>query len=88
MNKRDIKGILYGKVGGFAERVAPIYELLNWKWGGASPPTQGEIEQVLMELIDSLDGEGSVSTGGLEVFFDKEACEIGIGFRYCDSVYF
>ncbi len=89
MNKKDVKGILYGRVGEFAERVAPIYRLLDWRWGDSdSPPTQAEIEQTLGELIDSFSGEGSLSTGGLEVFFDKEDCEIGISFRYCDSVYF
>ena len=89
MNKKDVKGILYGRVGGFAERVAPIYELLNWRWGGSdSPPTQAAIEQALNELIDSFSGKGSLSTGGLEVFYNKEDCEIGIRFSYCDSVYF
>lgn len=89
MNKKDVKGILYGKVGGFAEKVAPIYELLDWKWGDSdSPPTQGEIEQALEELIAHLDGDGRWSTGGLEVFYDKECCEIGISFIYCDSVFF
>ena len=73
MNKKDAKGILYGKVGEFAERVAPIYKLLDWKWHDSdSPPTQAEIEQALKELIDSFSGEGNLSTGGLEVFFDKE----------------
>ena len=89
MNKKDVRGILYGKVGEFAERVAPIYKLLDWRWGyNDSPPTQGEIEQALGELIESFSGEGSCSTGGLEVFFDKEDGEIGISFRYCKSVYF
>ena len=89
MNKKDVKGILYGKVGSFAERVAPIYELLNWKWGGSdSPPTQAEIEKTLEELIEHFNGEGSCSTGGLEVFYDEEDSEIGISFRYHDSTYF
>ena len=89
MNKKDVKGLLYGKVGGFAERVTPIYKLLDWRWcNGDSPPTQGEIEQALEELIDSFSGEGSVSWGGLEVFYDKEDSEIGMSFRYSVSVYF
>ncbi len=90
MNKQDVKGILCGKVAGFAERVAPIYKLLDWKWCDSdSPPTQAEIEQVLEELIESHDGgKGSCSTRGLEVFYNKEDCEIGIGFSYCDSTYF
>lgn len=89
MNKKDVKSILYGKVGGFAEKVAPIYTSLNWKWhDDDSPPTQAEIEQTLNELIDSFEGKGYCATGGLEVFFDKEDCEIGIRFSYCDSTYF
>ena len=89
MNKKDVKGILYGKVGEFAERVAPIYKLLDWRWYDSdSPPTQDEIERALVELIDSFGGKGSLSTGGLEVFYDKENCEIGISFRDCVSVYF
>ncbi len=89
MNKKDVKGLLYGKVENFAEKVAPIYQSLNWTWGDShSPPTQAEIERALVELIDTFSGVGSCSTGGLEVFFNKEECEIGISFSYCDSVYF
>lgn len=90
MNKKDVKGILYGRVVGFTERVTPVYKSLDWKWGNSdSPPTQAEIEQVLMELIEHFDGEeGSRSTGGLEVFYNKEDSEIGIRFSYCDSVFF
>ncbi len=89
MNKKDVKGILYGRVSGFAERVAPIYQLLDWRWGEKdAPPTQAEIEQTLGELIESQNGEGFFSTGGLEVFYDKEDSEIGIRFSYCDSVFF
>lgn len=89
MNKKEVKGILYGQVGRFAEKVAPIYKLLDWRWNKEdSPPTQAEIEQVLGELIELQDGKGPCSTGGLEVFYDKEDCEIGIRFSYCDSVYF
>ncbi len=89
MNKKDVKGILYGKAGEFAKRVAPIYKLLDWRWcDNDSPPTQAEIEQTLGELIDSFSSEGSFSTGGLEVFYIKEDSEIGIRFSYCDSLCF
>ena len=89
MNEKDVKGILYGKVGDFAEKVAPIYKLLNWRWHDEDiPPTQGEIEQVLKGLIDAQGGEGRLATGGLEVFYDKENSEIGISFTYGDSTYF
>lgn len=89
MNKKDMKGILYGKVTDFAQKVAPIYKVLDWRWHDDDyPPTQAEIEQALVELIDDFSGEGSLSTGGLEVFYDKEDSEIGISFGYCDSIYF
>ena len=90
MDKKYVKGILGGRISGFAERVAPIYKLLDWRWCDSdSPPTQGEIEQCLGELIESHAGEVGVSaTGGLEVFYDKENGEIGIRFTYCDSVFF
>lgn len=89
MNKKDVKGILHGKVSGFAEEVAPFYKLLNWRWGVSdTPPTQAEIEQTLGVLIDTLNGEGSCATGGLEVHHDKESGEIGISFAYTDSTFY
>ncbi len=89
MDEKDVKGILYGKVLEFAEKVAPLYKLLDWKWGEDDfPPTQSEIERALGELIDCFSGEGSCSSGGLEVSFDKDASEIGISFRYSDYTYF
>lgn len=89
MNKKDVRGILYGKVGGFAERVTPIYKLLDWRWhDDDSSPSQAEIEQTLTELIGSFSGEGYSATGGLEIFYNKEDSEIGIRFSYCDSVFF
>ena len=89
MNKKDVKGILYGMVGEFAEKVAPIYKLLNWKWGDDDlSPAQAEIERALHELIDAQGGEGRYATGGLEVFYNEEDREIGISFSYGDSTYF
>ena len=80
---------MYGKVDKFAETVAPIYGLLNWKWDDDdTPPTQDQITQALVELIDTFNGEGSCSTGGLTVFYEREDNEIGISFEYRDSVYF
>ncbi len=88
MKAKNVKGILHGLVSDFAENVAPIYKLLDWRWHYEDvPPTQGEIEQTLMELIDHFDYD-SCSTGGLEVFFNKEDSEIGIRFEYCKSVLF
>ncbi len=89
MNKEDVKGIMYSKVSDFAGKVAPIYKSLDWRWrDNDTPPTQAEIEQVLMGLIEHYNGEGSYSTGGLEVFYNKEDSEIGISFSYCDSTCF
>ena len=87
MNTEEVKGIMYGKVTDFAEKVAPIYKLLDWRWGGNAPPDQAEIEHTLTYLIDHFK-EGSCATGGLTVFFDKEDSEIGIRFEYNDSIFF
>ena len=89
MERKDVKGILYGKVGDFAEKVAPIYKLLDWRWSDSDlPPAAAEIEQALQELIEVQGGRGRVATGGLEVFYDEEDREIGISFSYGDSTYF
>jgi hypothetical protein len=33
MEAREVHNILSGKVSEFAEKIQPIYETLNWKWG-------------------------------------------------------
>ena len=89
MKKKDVKGILRGKVTDFAEKVAPIYELLNWTWGDSrTPPTQGEIEECLCVLIHAFNDEGNCSTGGLEVFHNKEDGVIGIRFTIDDTTFY
>ncbi len=88
MNKKDVKGIMYGRVEGFAEKAAPLYKALDWKWGGYdSPPSEAEIEETLEVLIDHFE-EGSCASGGLEVFYNKDDSQIGIRFSYCDSIFF
>ena len=87
METKEVKGILYGRVLSFAETITPVYKVLGWKWHDESlPPSQGEIEQALENLIESFQGKGSLSTGGLTIF--NEDGEVGISFTYCDTIYY
>ena len=89
MDTTDMKGILHGQVSEFAEKVAPIFKLLGWRWHDSdTPPTQDEIEQTLRRLIDGLGDNGCYSTGGLSVFYIEEESEIGISFEYRKSVFY
>lgn len=68
----------------FAERVAPLYVLLNWTWKDAPrPPTKDEIVETLDSLIDDTiraiseghldtDEGWSTATGGLQVSYEGE----------------
>jgi len=73
-----------------AERVAPIYKLLRWRWttraGKSVPgyvPTKEDIRGALLELYEQISSEefvegasDSLSTGGLQVYRyrDEECC--------------
>ena len=73
----------------FAQKVAPLYVILNWQWspGKTQPhvPSVDEIEKTLFELIDGLQ-EGSHGAGGLEASYDspdEEGGELGrYGLRF------
>ena len=88
MNNKDAKGILYGKVSDFAEKIAPIYKQFGWKWGDNGVPTQADIENCLKELIDGFSGEGASGAGGLIVHHCKEEQSIGISFEYEDTTFY
>lgn len=67
-----VKSELREKAHDFAIKVAPVYQLLDWKWWvPPSPcvPTTEQIYQTILYLIDTLDQPGTVSTGGLVVGF-------------------
>ena len=53
-----------------AEKVAPVYQCLNWKWRDADIPTKEEIKTELIRLANDLMKEKrtiSLGTGGLSV---------------------
>jgi len=52
----------------FAEQIAPVYQLIQWTWGGGDcVPDIDKIEEYLQEMIDSFERGDSewVSSGGL-----------------------
>lgn len=62
---------------GFSLQVAPIYQLLNWEWGGKGVPTPIDIRDSILSKIDDLEGHDDfeewccgrceISSGGLFV---------------------
>ena len=70
-----IKAVLRSHVPQFAQRIAPVYALLNWEWGDGVP-NEDAIAETLYELIGRLEDEpdgDSASTGGLEVGYEFDA---------------
>lgn len=73
-----IKQWLRDKVPEFAKKVAPVYKILGWKWGGikdeeGAVPTEQEIADVLQkEIIERVsfdEGHNIMGTGGLYAGF-------------------
>lgn len=78
MNKKENRKFveekvrLHTEVRGFAKRIQPIYQLLNWTWGKGIP-TIGDIEEKLHELIMELAVNiTSVESGGLKIAQDRD----------------
>ncbi len=60
------------EVRAFAEKIAPFYELFNWKWYDGLP-TPERIERSILDLLHNIDGNITGSqTGGLVVEKDEE----------------
>ena len=82
MDLEEAKLLMRKMVTAFAEKVAPLYQILGWKWEtkGGQPyiPSKEQIEEALIELIDGLlPGYTAHAAGGLEVYFeqpDKDDC--------------
>ena len=74
MKLNEIKRELEKMMLGFAKKVAPVYQIVEWEWSplGTAPhiPSVGEIESTLYDLIEGLTEEclGS-ATGGLEAYY-------------------
>lgn len=68
----------------FAQKVAPVYEALEWSWAFIGVPTIEDIEDALHDTVTKLlskwydNDDCYVSTGGLTVEFDRNTgmCEI------------
>jgi len=88
MELEEIKTELKKMVPGFAQKVAPIYELLGWEWspGDTAPhiPSVDEIERALYDLIEGLTEKYPGSgIGGLEAHYsqpDEQGGEYGLEF--------
>lgn len=50
-----------------AKRVAPIYELLGWKWATKGIPDVIDIYETIMSLYHDVNEGGYCETGGLGV---------------------
>ena len=87
MEIEQIKTELRKLVPAFAQRVAPVYELLKWEWSPqgqvAHIPDAKEIEKTLVDLIEGLTDEylGN-GTGGLKVYYELPDKETGEGGEY------
>lgn len=69
-----IKQRLIGAAPAFSRRIAPIYELLEWRWVGCdSAPNAEEIENELVRIIKQfIIGTSDIHTGGLRVRIVEE----------------
>ena len=75
-----LKQRMIGAAPAFAQKVAPVYEKLNWNWFGLeSYPTEEQIYEHIVELIDRLSRDCiSISSGGIKVSIcDDEGFPIG-----------
>lgn len=93
MNKKELETMkqrLTGAVPEFARKIAPIYELLDWKWMGENVPKIEQIENELIRIINLFTkGTTDVSIGGLRVKITKElgAMEGTLSMEISTSVY-
>ena len=86
----EAKKIMIGEIAKkFAEKVKPIYDLLDWTWfDNKTPPSIEEIEKTLISLTNDMHlekGTSNVGTGGVyahyEVPNEFNSCE-EFGFRF------
>jgi hypothetical protein len=88
MELEEIKAKLLVMAPNFAKKVAPIYELLGWKWMSKGIPNQQQIENTVNSLIKELEVNHSISTGGIKVFYYKEERKYGIEFTVSENNYY
>jgi len=84
----ELRNLLYNAAEELAERVAPLYKVLNWEWGifrrgrGQNIPTEKDICVCLIRLINSLIDEnicGYTETGGLFVRIEEDESNWFVG---------
>lgn len=89
MELEQIKNELRKLAPDFAQRVAPVYELLKWEWSPegqiAHIPDAKEIEKVLLDSIEGLTDEWvSTGSGGLTAYYslpdENEPGHYGLNF--------
>lgn len=57
----------------FATKVAPIYVLLNWRWGNEGVPSETDIFNNLIDKMKDLNEKTIlISSGGLEVEIEED----------------
>ena len=73
-NWERLKQRMIGAAPAFAQKVAPVYQVLNWNWFYLdSYPTEDQIYEHIIELIEQLSDEVlSVSSGGIRVSIEEE----------------
>lgn len=103
METEKIISELKSKVHLFAQKVAPLYVQLEWKWERKKDrvtfiPSAADIEKTLYSLIDDLQIDKAttyslVGSGGLEVYYeppidDVQSGEYGLRFVLGDISHF
>lgn len=84
---------LRGRVEGFSNRVAPVYQILQWRWGSIGRiPTAEDISTNLLSKVSDLEKEGdvtSISSGGLtvKVVESDDGDYIELSFQMQETVY-
>jgi hypothetical protein len=79
-NWETLKQRMIGAAPAFAQRVAPVYQVLDWNWFGLeSYPTEDQIHEHIVELIERLSQDSiSISSGGIKVSIcENEGFPIG-----------
>ena len=74
-----------------AHRVAPVYELLKWKWSDGAVPDEEEIYEHIIEMLENFDVDNDTchSCGGItiEMEGDTYGRDIKIYFSVDEYIY-
>lgn len=84
MNQREI-----GRAAALlANRVAPVYEFLNWQWVGTGIPDEYQIYEEILRLVDSLEMNEAdeTSCGGIIIRKDNDG-NIQMSFEISEEIF-